>query len=76
MCQHTTKIAILDQVKKRTFVLRKDGLVDVGKLTSDMLPLSFAFGHVITLRSYFTVGRYITFMCQSCCVADAVLLYE
>lgn len=38
-----TKIAILDHEKKRTFVLRKDGLPDAGETLIMLLHQAFAF---------------------------------
>lgn len=43
-----TKIAILDHERKRTFVLRKDGLPDTGKFSSVVFSL---------LESYVMVAR-------------------
>lgn len=37
-----TKIAILDHERKRTFVLRKDGLPDAGELALDIWFISFS----------------------------------
>lgn len=38
-----TKIAILDHERKRTFVLRKDGLPDAGELAMTVVHLPFSF---------------------------------
>ena len=40
-----TKIAILDHEKKRTFVLREDGLPDAGKIESFHLLVDSNFVH-------------------------------
>jgi hypothetical protein len=39
-----TKIAIIDHERKRTFVLRKDGLPDAGELSSIHMFLYTMFG--------------------------------
>lgn len=46
-----TKIAILDHEKKRTFVIRKDGLPDAGKipsahLLSNNIIIAYIFGAI------------------------------
>jgi hypothetical protein len=38
-----SKVAIIDHEKKRTYVLRKDGLPDTGKFTRSLILFSSAF---------------------------------
>lgn len=48
-----TKIAILDHERKRTFVLRKDGLPDAGELAMTML-----FIGLLVCYSYINAYKY------------------
>lgn len=52
-----TKIAILDHERKRTFVLRKDGLPDAGELAMTML-------FICLLVFYFYVNAYKYHHCE------------
>lgn len=42
-----SKIAVIDHEKKRTYVIRKDGLPDTGKFTRSLILFSSAFIYLV-----------------------------